>query len=185
MSPLFEAALEIQSFCRNQEWEFCIIGGLAVARWGEPRATLDVDVSLLTGLGNERTVIDQLLSQFHPREAGVAGFAVESRVLLVNAANKVPIDIALAAFPFEEQLIRRASDFRFSNDAAIRTASAEDIIVLKSFSGRDKDWLDVRGIVTRQNQRLDWDYTVENLQMLCEMNEDLSPLDRLAEFRQQ
>ena len=69
--------------------------------------------------------------------------------------------------------------------SAIRTASAEDIIVLKSFSGRDKDWLDVRGIVTRQNQRLDWDYTVENLQMLCEMNEDLSPLDRLAEFRQQ
>jgi hypothetical protein len=185
VSPLFEAALEIQSCCLNRGWEFCIIGGLAVARWGEPRATLDVGVSLMTGLGNERAVIDQLLEQFRPRKTEAAEFAIESRVLLVNAANGIPIDIALAAFPFEEQVIQRASDFPFSNDAIIRTVSAEDLVVLKAFSGRDQDWLDVRGIATRQSGQLDWDYTIQNLQMLCEMNEDLSPLDRLVEIRQQ
>ena len=185
MTPLIEAALEIQEFCQHREWQLCIIGGLAVARWGTPRATLDVDVSLLTGLGNEPLVVDQLLSQFSPREPGVAEFAIESRVLLVNAANGIPIDIALAAFPFEEQVIRRASGFQFSPDTVLQTASAEDLVVLKAFSGRDQDWFDVRGIAARQHASLDWEYTVANLRMLCEMNEDLSPLDRLEEIRKQ
>ena len=33
------AAGEIQSFCLQQCWRFCFIGGVAVQRWGEPRFT--------------------------------------------------------------------------------------------------------------------------------------------------
>lgn len=43
MNQLFDAAMEFQSFCTQQHWRFCIIGGIAVARWGQPRATQDVD----------------------------------------------------------------------------------------------------------------------------------------------
>ena len=52
MTPVLVAAIEIQQFCQAREWQFCIIGGLAVLRWGEPRATQDVDITLLTGFGN-------------------------------------------------------------------------------------------------------------------------------------
>jgi len=38
MTPVLVAAIEIQQFCQAREWPFCIIGGLAVLRWGEPRA---------------------------------------------------------------------------------------------------------------------------------------------------
>ncbi len=53
MNAIFAAAGEIQEFCRARGWRFCVIGGLAVQRWGEPRLTRGVDVTLLTGFGNE------------------------------------------------------------------------------------------------------------------------------------
>jgi hypothetical protein len=183
MNALFQAAVEIQEFCLTNHWKVCIIGGFAVARWGQPRATLDVDISLLTGLGNEKRVIEKLLEQFQPREPGVAEFAMESRVLLANAANGIPLDISLAAFPFEEQVIERASEFPFHSDVVLMTASAEDLVVMKAFSGRGQDWVDVCGILGRQRS-LDRDYTLQNLQMLCEMNEDVSPVGRLEELWQ-
>src|SRR5438552_3575923 len=32
------------AFCQEQGWRFCIIGGLALQRWGEPRLTRDIDI---------------------------------------------------------------------------------------------------------------------------------------------
>lgn len=47
------AAGEVQSYCRGRGWRFCFIGGVALQRWGEPRLTQDVDLTLLTGFGDE------------------------------------------------------------------------------------------------------------------------------------
>ncbi len=51
--------------------------------------------------------------------------------------------------------MERASDFEYSPDWALRTCSAEDLIVLKAFAGRPQDWLDVEGIITRRRGDLD------------------------------
>jgi len=53
MKDLFEVAKRVQEFLDAQGWQSCIIGGISVQRWGEPRLTRDVDVTLLAGLGNE------------------------------------------------------------------------------------------------------------------------------------
>jgi len=53
MKDLFEVAKRVQGFLDARGWRSCVIGGVAVQRWGEPRLTRDVDVTLLTGLGNE------------------------------------------------------------------------------------------------------------------------------------
>jgi hypothetical protein len=39
MNALFEAAKEVADFMKARRWKFCVIGGLAVQRWGEPRLT--------------------------------------------------------------------------------------------------------------------------------------------------
>jgi len=41
MNGIFQAAAEIQGFFETRQWQFAIIGGLAVLRWGEPLATQD------------------------------------------------------------------------------------------------------------------------------------------------
>jgi hypothetical protein len=61
MMPLFEAALELQNFFIARRWKFCLTGGIAVLRWGEPRFTRDVDVTLLTGFGREDVFIAPIL----------------------------------------------------------------------------------------------------------------------------
>ena len=62
MNALLAAAAEIQSFLRRTDERSCFIGGMALQRWGEPRFTRDIDLTLLSGrdwADDESTVIRQ------------------------------------------------------------------------------------------------------------------------------
>ncbi len=178
MNPLFGAAVDVERFCVSQGWEFCIIGALAVIRWGEPRLTRDVDLTILTGFGGEERYIDALLQRFAPRRADARQFALRYRVLLL-AANEVPVDVALGAMPFEERAVRRSTPWTLADDTSIRTCSAEDLVVFKTFAGRDQDWLDVEGVILRQGPRLDTAVILEEVAPLLDLKGTLEDLDRL------
>ena len=139
MNSILEAANELQTFCSSAGWKFCFIGGLAVQRWGEPSQTQAADLTLITGFGNEELFVDQLLSTFQGRREDTKSFALRFRVLLLRAANGVPLDIALGAMPFEENSVARSSLWQLSENSQLRTCSAEDLIVHKAFAGRERD----------------------------------------------
>jgi len=183
MIPQFQAALELQSFLKERGWSFCIIGGLAVFRWGEFRTTQDVDVTLLTGFGDEEGFIRPLLERFASRKPDAEEFALRNRVLLLTASNDVGVDVSLGALPFEEQLVARASAFAFEPGVSLITCSAEDLVVLKAFAGRGQDWRDVEGVLVRQEPRLDWKYIREWLPQLCELKEAPEIVDQLEAMR--
>ena len=61
MNAIFAAAKEVCDFMEARRWTYCVIGGLAVQRWGEPRLTRDADLTLLTGFGDEEGFADALL----------------------------------------------------------------------------------------------------------------------------
>lgn len=185
MNGVYAAALELQRFLRKRRWKFCIIGGLAVARWGQPRTTQDVDISLLTGFGEEAKYIDGLLGQFKGRIPEAREFALENRVLLCQASNGTGLDIALAGLPFEEAVVSRATPFKFAARTSLVTASADDLVVLKAIADRDLDWFDIRGIVERQGKQLDWNLILRELQTLCELKEDDGPLHRVGAIRKE
>jgi hypothetical protein len=169
VNPIFAAALELQAFCAAQGWRFCFIGAVAVQRWGEPRLTLDVDLSLLTGFGNEERFVDKLLGRFSGRRPDARDFALRHRVLLLTGAAAVPLDVALGAMPFEERAAGRASRFDIGEGHALLTCSAEDLLVFKAFAGRDKDWLDIEGIAVRQTRHLDEALVFRELEPLLEL----------------
>ena len=169
MNEVIQAAADLQSVCLAHSWQFCFIGGLAVQRWGEPRETVDVDLTLLTGFGGEEQFIGILLQHFEGRIPDAAQFARERRVLLLRSPKGVGLDVALAALPFEEMLVQRSSLFDYPPRIALRTCSAEDLIVLKAFAGRSQDWADVERIIVRQTGKLDWVYIREQLRPLAEL----------------
>lgn len=183
MNGVISAAAEVQAFCERQSWRFCFIGGLAVQRWGEPRETVDVDVTLLTGFGGEERFIQTLLEEFEARIAEAEKFAMDRRVLLLRSKQGVGLDIALGALPFETLMIERSSMFEFPPHIELRTCSAEDLIVLKAFAGRGQDWVDVERIIARQTGKLDWDYIIEQLRPLVELKNAPRILDDLAQRR--
>ena len=183
MTEVIQAAAELQALCQSQDWQFCFIGGLALQRWGEPRETVDVDLTLLTGFGGEEQFIQILLEHFEGRIPDAGEFARQRRVLLLRSRKGVGLDIALGALPFEELIVQRSSFFDYTPNIALRTCSAEDLIVLKAFAGRSQDWVDVERIIVRQTGKLDWTYIREQLRPLAELKGMPEILDQLEQRR--
>ncbi len=156
-APLLHAAADVFRALAEIRRPGCLIGAVALQRWGEPRLTADVDLTVLAQFGSEGPLIDELLQRFHPRTANARQFALDRRVLLLTAANGVSIDVSLAALPFEEDVLRRASRWRRVEDVWLDTCSAEDLIIYKLVAARGQDLVDITGIIHRQRPTLDVD----------------------------
>jgi hypothetical protein len=180
---LFQVAADLQGFLLGREWKFCFIGGLALQRWGEPRVTHDIDCTLLTGFGGELPFVRELLGRYEARIEDAEAFALRNRVLLLRSGSGIGIDLALGGLPFEARVVERASFFRFLPDVELRTCSAEDLIVLKAFADRRRDWADIEGILTRQEGLLEWPYIYTQLLPLCELKEDPKIVDTLKSMQ--
>jgi hypothetical protein len=183
MTRLIQIAVDLQRFLDMKKWPNCVIGGIAVQRWGEPRLTEDVDLTLLTGFGEEEPYVDALLARYQPRVPSPREFALEYRVVLVKTDDGVGIDIALGGLPFEINAVSRASDFDFASGERVRTCSAEDLLVMKAVAGREQDWLDIKGVLARQRDKLDWNMVLSELRPLCELKEAPDIVIRLERER--
>lgn len=150
----------------------CLIGGMVVSRWGQPRATTDSDLSALTPYGDEARVVDTLFAQFRSRRVDGRAFAIDHRVLLLASAEGVGIDVALAALPFEVEAIAGATPWRLDQGVVLRTCSAEHLIVYKLVAARPQDLVDVDGIVRRQGARLDVNLIRRWSREFAELKED-------------
>ncbi|MFH0937770.1 MAG: hypothetical protein V1899_00565 [Planctomycetota bacterium] len=169
---LIEAAAEILDWAVAQKIPAYLIGGMAVQRWGEPRLTRDVDVSLFIGFGNEQIVIRELLKHFRPRRDGMEEFALQNRVVLLHATNGAPLNVALGAFVFEEESAKRASPYMYTSESALLTCSAEDLVIMKVFAGRPIDVIDVERILIRQGKALNLRHIRHWLAMLADLKDD-------------
>jgi len=185
MKSLFLLAAELERYFQERQWRYCFIGGIANQRWGQPRTTVDVDVTLLTGLGTEATYVDAMLSRYSGRVPDPKAFALQNRVLLLQSSEGIGIDISLGMIPFEEKAVARASRYKFLPGVSLLTCSAEDLIVLKAFANRDQDWLDIEGILLRQKGLLNWDYILTELTPLVNLKETPVILTRLQRLRQE
>lgn len=182
MTELVAIAHDLQAFCEQHNWKFCVIGGLALQFWGEQRLTRDVDITLLTGFGGEEDYIDALLIKFAGRIADAKIFALQKRVLLLQSVNGVGIDVSLGAFPFEEEMTNRAVYKEYLPDISLKICTAEDLIILKAFAARDKDWIDISTVLIKQD-KLDWNYINEQLSPLVEIKYEPEILTKLQDLR--
>lgn len=183
MNPLLQAALEIQRFLQDAGEQFCFIGALALQRWGEPRFTRDVDLTLLCDLGHEEAAAQRILSAFKGRIEDALAFALRTRVVLVESKDGIPIDIALGALPFERRCVERAVEFDFGGDCPLRVCCAEDLVVLKAFAGRTRDWADIEMVLVRNRGKLRWETILAELEPLLEARESPENLKRLLELK--
>lgn len=185
MNLVFAAAAELQRFCESQQWQFCFIGGLALQQWGEPRVTRDVDLTLQTGFGGEEVFVETLLGRYPARVEGAREFALRHRVLLMQTPTGVGLDVALAGLPFERELIERSVLAPFAPGLMLRVCSAGDLVVLKVFAGRSRDWADVETILARQRGKMDWAFILRELRPLCDLKGAPQLVDQLARLRRQ
>jgi hypothetical protein len=180
LKTLFEAGARLQRTLDERGWRFCFIGGVANFRWGTPRLTVDLDLTLLTGFGREAEFARVLLTLMESRIPDPIVFAESYRVLLLRTQDGMPVDIALGAMPFEERSIERSSAVEIVPGASMRTCSAEDLIVHKAFASRPQDWVDIEGVLLRQQGRLDWSQIWTELSDLAALKEEPEMLTMLS-----
>ena len=145
-----------------------------------------MELTLFTGLGTEAPFIDALLALdwVEPRIPRAREFAQTRRVLLLQTKGGVGIDIAMGAFPFEEEAVRRGQDVPLLPGRALRLCTAEDLIVFKTFAARSQDWRDVEMTIVRQgDDALDWRYIHEQLRPLLELKEAPELFEQLETLR--
>jgi len=179
LDELLLAAAELQSAIESHGWRFCFIGGVAVQRWGNPRFTQDIDLTLLTGFGEEATFVDGLLRLLDPRRPDARDFALRNRVLLARTRSGVDVDVALGALPFEERSVDRATPWLVQERVVLTTCSAEDLVVHKAFAGRGRDWDDLEAVLIRQHGKLNLAQIRSELHPLLELKGDEEALDKL------
>ncbi|MGQ9586089.1 MAG: nucleotidyltransferase [Anaerolineae bacterium] len=159
------------------------MGGIANAVWGRPRATRDVDFKILLGERTTADLVALIASHFRLRVSNPATFARQTHVVPIYAGNGVPIDLAIGLLPYEEQAIERAIDVEFG-DIQFPVCTAEDLIIHKAISEREKDWADIEGVLVRQGNRLNQEYVESWLTQFAEALERPQLLQRYEQLRQ-
>jgi Nucleotidyltransferase of unknown function (DUF6036) len=133
-----------------------IIGGVAVIARGVPRFTADIDATVWVGTVDPERILDVLgRQQLAPRIEHAAAFAREHQVLLLrHTPSGVPLDVSLAALPFEQEAIQLGQECDYAG-VQIRVARAEDLVVYKLVAARPRDLDDAEKLLSLHGPALD------------------------------
>jgi hypothetical protein len=158
MIPIFEAAWEMHIYLAQKKIPYVIIGGVAVQKWGEPRATKDVDLTISIPIEKTEKFVVNISQRFKGRTSELNEFARRTRVIPIYASNGCGVDISLALPGYEDAVMQRARSFKLAPRKTVRVCSAEDLIIHKAVAGRPQDLIDLRNVIFRQGKALDHDY---------------------------
>jgi hypothetical protein len=157
MTPLDRAIQDITGVLEALHVDYAIVGGIANAIWGEPRATIDVDVTVSVSENELETVIRAIGDQLRPAVSNPLAFVHQTRVLPLDSADGVRVDVIFALLPFEIDAIRRAQEVSIAG-RTVRVVTAEDLVLMKIISDRPRDIADAEAIVRRCLRALDCHY---------------------------
>lgn len=157
MTPLDRAIHEITAALDSVQIAYAVIGGIANAIWGEPRATIDVDVTVSVDDADLPRIVGIMGRHFRTAVSDPVAFVRQTRVLPLDTADGVRIDVIFALLPFELEAIRRAKDIAIAG-RTVRVVTPEDLILMKIISERPRDIADAEAIVRRRTRQLDRRY---------------------------
>ncbi|MFO7665973.1 MAG: DUF6036 family nucleotidyltransferase [Desulfobacterales bacterium] len=140
---------------------YMIIGGQAVLLYGEPRLTMDIDITLGVGIDYLDALIRMIKKiplKSIPEDS--TAFVKQTMVFpAVDESTGIRVDFIFSFTPYELQAIKRANHIKIlGQDVAF--ARVEDLIIHKIFAGRPRDMEDVR-IILLKNRDIDTRY-IEN-----------------------
>ncbi len=154
---LEKTLLEVAEFLGQRQIPYMVIGGIANAFWGEPRTTLDVDVTISIPEENLSLTIKEINRSFKILIGEPEEFVKRNRALPVKSATGPRVDFIFALLPYEEQAISRAVKHNIGGHT-VNICAVEDLIIHKIISERPKDREDVRQIMHRQKANIDRKY---------------------------
>jgi predicted nucleotidyltransferase len=146
----------LDSILKKCQIRYAVIGGYAVAAWGEERATRDVD--LLCAAGDSRKILREIEREgldFEHR-IGDADDPISEviRIEMGSVIEPAEIDLLIGIRNAPPGIFDRVRTVRIEN-LAIPVACPEDMVILKLLGGSGRDLEDAKSIVAIQGNRID------------------------------
>ncbi|MBW2273525.1 MAG: nucleotidyl transferase AbiEii/AbiGii toxin family protein [Deltaproteobacteria bacterium] len=145
-------------------------GANALAYYGTPRATADIDVNIFVPATRGHEVLAVL---------GALGVSADDPALPERIERdgqarvfwqKTPIDLFFSYDALHESSMARRRVVDFGGDP-IHVLSPEDLMTYKVVFNREKDWRDIAEMVYAANEALDFDYVREWLERILEQGD--------------
>ncbi|VVB97767.1 Uncharacterised protein [uncultured archaeon] len=160
MNKFEDALKDVQEFLKKQGVPYMVIGGIGNLVWGEPRLTVDIDITVYISEMRERDFIKEAESRFRILVENPDEFVKKTKVLPIEITEGIKGDIIFAGLDYEKKAIERAVEVEISKNNRVRVCTAEDLIIHKALSEREKDWQDIEGILLRRGNLLDKKYII-------------------------
>jgi hypothetical protein len=90
MPPIYEAAWERHLFLSRKKIPYVVLGGIAVQKWGQPRLTKDVDLTISVPIEKTEQFIDVITQHFKARVADLQEFARQTSQGLADFCQQRP-----------------------------------------------------------------------------------------------
>ncbi|HWN99019.1 MAG TPA: nucleotidyltransferase [Blastocatellia bacterium] len=168
---LVKSAALAQLALSNAGIDSIVIGGLAVAIWGEPRLTRDVDLKVLLRRDQAEQLVKALPRGFRCLADQPEATLRRIGFLFVQDTAGIRVDFLMADTGFDVEAVSRKRKVEMIAER-IAVCTPEDLIVYKMVSTRPRDHDDVRGVIRRQQDRLDDDYVTSWLRQFEQALDD-------------
>ena len=138
---------------------YMVIGGQAVLVYGRARLTRDIDITLgldTDGFSLVEKVCKKLNLRILPEKP--EEFAGETRVLPTEEPkSKIRVDFVFSFSEYERKALERVVPVQIDN-YPVMFASCEDVIIHKIVAGRAVDEEDVKSILIKNKDSIDFEY---------------------------
>jgi len=185
MENLFQSITSLQKLLLEAGIPSIVIGGMAVAAWGEPRVTRDVDLKVLLSRQEADRLLEILSSNYQPLLPNPREALKKQAMIFIQDSLGTRLDLLLADTPFDVTAIHRGRDIEINPGIFIHICSPEDLIIYKLISTRLRDHEDVKGVIRRQGDTLDDDYVLNWLQQFEQALDDSTLVAEYRKLRQE
>lgn len=143
----------------RQKIPYMIIGGQAVLVYGRPRLTRDIDITL--GVDTDKfELIEEVCEKLKLKilVENPQDFALSTKVLPAEEPDsRVRVDFIFSFTPYEAQAIKKARQVQI-DDYPVNFASSEDVIIHKMVAGRAIDEEDIKSILAKNRDTINFVY---------------------------
>ena len=152
---IIQTLKDIATRLKRGEIPCMVIGGQAVAMYGRPRFTEDIDIIIALTPDEAEKIIRAVDESFTILPADAQRFVRETWVLpLEHRETKVRVDIIFSITPFERGAIAKARRIEI-DDVPVLYILPEYLVVQKIMAGRPRDLEDAAGIMEVQRGTID------------------------------
>ena len=152
---IIETLKDIATGLKRAEIPSMVIGGQAVAMYGRPRFTQDIDITIALTPDEAEKIIRAVDKSFTILPEDVQRFIRETWVLpLEHRETRVRVDIIFSITPFEREAIEKAREIEI-DDVSVPYVLPEYLVVQKIIAGRARDLEDAAGIMEVQGETID------------------------------